>query len=62
MINAETKRPFGTGHVVNVPDKGFPAHSNNIIVDALNEQVQSLCNAVTVLEQRLTVLEEELRK
>lgn len=61
MINAKTKRPVETGHVVNVPDKGFPAHSNNV-VDALNEQVQSLCNAVTVLEQRLTVLEEELRK
>ena len=60
VINAKTKRPFETDHV-NVPEKGFPAHSNNV-VDALNAQVQSLCNAVTVLEQRLTVLEEELRK
>lgn len=68
VINMRNQRPFEKGRIVNIshlpkesPDLNRVTCSNGI-VDALNEQVQSLSDAVTILEQRLSVLEEELRK
>lgn len=67
-INEKVQRPIEKDCTANMlylskdcSDPQSSTHSCNI-VDALNEQVQSLRDVVTVLEQRLTVLEEELRK
>ncbi|XP_076760756.1 proteome of centrioles 1 [Xylocopa sonorina] len=64
VINMRNQRPPEVGRIVNIShlSKKPPNTYSSKIVDALNEQVQSLCDAVTVLEQRLSVLEEELRK
>lgn len=58
------QRPFEEGRIVNISHlpKESPGSCSSKIVDALNEQVQSLSDAVTILEQRLSILEEELRK
>lgn len=58
------QRPFEEGRIVNISHlpKKSPGTCSSKIVDALNEQVQSLSDAVTILEQRLSILEEELRK
>lgn len=64
VINMRNQRPFEKGQIVNVShlsEKASSVHSSKIM-DALNEQVQSLSDAVIILEQRLSVLEEELRK
>ncbi|CAL7937136.1 unnamed protein product [Xylocopa violacea] len=64
VINMRNQKPLEVGRIVNISHlpKKSPNKYSSKVVDALNEQVQSLCDAVTVLEQRLSVLEEELRK
>lgn len=59
VINMRNQRPFEKGRIVNISH--LSGTYSNKIVDALNEQVQSLSDAVTLLEQRLSVLEEELK-
>ena len=53
------QRLFEKGRIVDISH--LSGTYSNKIVDALNEQVQSLSDAVTLLEQRLSVLEEELK-
>lgn len=59
VINMRNQRPVEKGHIVNISHLSGTYSSK--VVDALNEQVQSLSDAVTLLEQRLSVLEEELK-
>lgn len=64
IINMRNQKPFEEGRIVNISylSKQFSEMHPSNAVDALSEEVQSLHDAVMSLEQRLTILEEELKK